>query len=143
MDISSLLSTVVSSDSISGIAGAAGVSENEAKSVLSSALPGLLSGALGQSENGDTAESFAGALTQHAASDTSNLQSFLSGVDLKDGAKIVSHLLGSGEESTVAAASEASALMERPIIDPLARAAPNAKDRKRFENLFMENITPS
>lgn len=124
MDISSILGSLVSSDSISGISSAAGVSEKEAKSVLSSALPGLLSGALAQSEGADTVSGFAGALAQHSADDTSNIQSFLSGVDLKDGAKIVGHLLGSKESDTVAAASAASGASEAGTRGVLSAAAP-------------------
>ena len=124
MDISSILGSLVSSDSISGISSAAGVSEKEAKSVLSSALPGLLSGALAQSEGADTVSGFAGALTQHSADDTSDLKGFLSGVDLKDGAKIVGHLLGSKEADTVAAASAASGASEAGTRGVLSAAAP-------------------
>lgn len=124
MDISSILGSLVSSDSISGISSAAGVSEKEAKSVLSSALPGLLSGALAQSEGADTVSGFAGALAQHSADDTSDLKGFLSGVDLKDGAKIVGHLLGSKESDTVAAASAASGASEAGTRGVLSAAAP-------------------
>lgn len=124
MDISSILGSLVSSDSISGISSAAGVSEGEAKSVLTSALPGLLSGALAQSEGADTVSGFAGALTQHSADDTSDLKGFLSGVDLKDGAKIVGHLLGGKEADTVAAASAASGASEAGTRGVLSAAAP-------------------
>ena len=124
MDISSILGSLVSSDSISGISSAAGVSEGEAKSVLTSALPGLLNGALAQSEGADTVSGFAGALTQHSADDTSDLKGFLSGVDLKDGAKIVGHLLGSKEADTVAAASAASGVSEACTRGVLSAAAP-------------------
>ena len=124
MDISSILGTLVSSDSISGISSAAGVSEGEAKSVLSSALPGLLSGALSQSEGADTVSGFAGALTQHSKDDVSDVKGFLSGVDLKDGAKIVSHLLGAGESGAVAAASAASGTSKAKTKGVLSAAAP-------------------
>ncbi len=124
MDISSILGSLVSSDSISGISSAAGVSEGEAKSVLTSALPGLLNGALAQSEGADTVSGFAGALTQHSADDTSDLKGFLSGVDLKDGAKIVGHLLGGKEADTVAAASAASGVSEAGTRGVLSAAAP-------------------
>ena len=124
MDISSILGSLVSSDSISGISSAAGVSEGEAKSVLTSALPGLLNGALAQSEGADTVSGFAGALTQHSADDTSDLKGFLSGVDLKDGAKIVGHLLGGKEADTVAAASAASGASEAGTRGVLSAAAP-------------------
>ncbi len=70
MDLSTLLSTVLSNDSLSGLGQAAGVSADQVQGVLGAALPSLLNGALAQSEGEDTAESFAGALEQHAADDT-------------------------------------------------------------------------
>lgn len=108
MDITSLLSTLTNSDSLSGLAQTANVSADSAKSILSSALPNLLSGALSQAQDGETAEGFANALTQHAASDTSSVSSFLSGVDLSDGGKILSHLLGGKTDSTVSEIAESS-----------------------------------
>ena len=92
MDITSLLGTVVSQDTMSQIGRAANVPTKDVQSVLLSALPSLLGGALNQANDASTASSFAGALNQHAASNTSNLGSFLSSVDLDDGAKIIGHL---------------------------------------------------
>ena len=89
MDINSLLSTVLSSDSVNQLSQTTNVSAQGVQSVLGSALPSLLNGALAQSNGADTAESFAGALTQHSADDTSDLAAFLSKVDLQDGGKIV------------------------------------------------------
>ena len=104
MDITSLLGTLTNSDSLSGLAQTANVSTDSARSILSSALPSLLSGALAQSQDSETASGFANALTQHAASDTSSISSFLGGVDLADGGKILSHLLGTNSASTISAA---------------------------------------
>ena len=124
MDISSLLGTLTNSESVNGLAQAANVSPDSARSILSSALPSLLSGAVSQSENEETAEGFANALTQHAASDTSSLSSFLSGVDLKDGGKIISHLLGANTQSTVSAAAQNSGASEEQTANVLSAAAP-------------------
>lgn len=124
MDISSLLSTLTNSESLSGLAQAANVSTDSAKSILSSALPSLLSGAVSQSENAETSEGFAAALTQHAASDTSSISSFLSSVDLTDGGKIISHLLGTNAQSTVSAAAQDSGASEEQTSSVLSAAAP-------------------
>ena len=124
MDISSLLQSVTSADSVSGLSQAAGASAENVQSVLSAALPSLLSGAVAQSQNSETADGFAQALSQHAASDTTNLASFLGKVDLKDGAKIVSHLLGGNASSVVSQVSEQTGVSETETSGILSAAAP-------------------
>ena len=101
MDISSLLGTVMSSNSTDGISKATGVSGEQTRSVLTEALPLLLGGALSQSTGSGTSSGFAHALTQHAADNTSDVGSFMAGVDMKDGEKIVNHLLGSNSNAII------------------------------------------
>ena len=123
MDLTSLLGTMLSGDSIGTLSQAAGVSAQDAQSVLGSALPSLLNGALAQSQGSDTAESFANALTQHAADDTNDVASFLSKVDMEDGGKIVAHLLGSDGQA-LSAISGQSGVDQRGTANVLAAAAP-------------------
>ncbi len=124
MDISSLLGTFLQSDSVSGLSKAASVSSDNTRSILSAALPSLLNGALQQSSNEETAESFSKALTQHAEADTSDISSFLGGVDLADGSKIISHLLGSSSESTVSQISKKTGASKEETSSVLSAAAP-------------------
>ena len=124
MDISSLLGVFMSGDSVGQLSQTANVSAEETKNVLSAALPQLLNGALSQSKDSETAEGFAAALSQHAADDTSNIGSFLGKVDLDDGAKIVSHLLGSGADSTVDEVAKKSGVSAAQTSTILAAAAP-------------------
>jgi len=124
MDLSKLAGSLLSSDSVIGLSSLTGTSNTDIKNVLSSALPSLLSGATEQAKNESTAESFANALAQHAKDDTSNLTSFLGKVDLGDGAKIVSHLLGSGKEETVKKAAKASGVSEKKTNDILSAVGP-------------------
>ena len=124
MDITSLLGTFMASDSVSGLSQAANVSSDNTRSILSAALPALLNGALQQSTNEETAEGFANALTQHAAADTSNIGSFLGGVDLADGGKIISHLLGSGSTNTISQISSQTGASEKETSSVLSAAAP-------------------
>lgn len=123
MDISSLLKTFTSPDAVSGISKASGATSKEVKSVLSAGLPSLLDGALSQSK-GKTAESFAGALSEHSGSNLSNIGSFLSGVDMTDGSKIVGHLLGSGKDSTVKEISKSANVSKAKTNNILSAAAP-------------------
>ena len=123
MDLTSLLSTMLSVDSVGSISQTAGVSIGEAQSVLGSALPSLLNGALEQSKGDDTAAGFDNALAQHAADDTSNVASFFSKVDLTDGSKIISHLLG-GDGQAVSSISMKAGVSQKGTANILSAAAP-------------------
>lgn len=124
MDITSLLSTVMSANSTGGISDAAGVSNDQTRSILTAALPLLLSGALNQSTGSATASGFASALTQHAASNTSNLSSFLSNVDQDDGEKIVNHLLGANSNDIINQIAKESGVKAKDVKKVLSAAAP-------------------
>ena len=123
MDMSSLLGVLLSSDSVSGVSKATKADNNEVASVLNAALPMLLKGAKKQSEDKDTAESFATALLSHGKKDTSNLSSFLKNVDLDDGSKIIGHLLGKDDDS-VKKIAKSSGVSAKKTGDILSAAAP-------------------
>ena len=123
MDINSLLGTLLSSDSVSGVSKATKADNNEVASVLNAALPMLLKGAKKQSEDKDTAESFATALLSHGKKDTSNLSSFLKNVDLDDGSKIIGHLLGKDDDS-VKKIAKSSGVSTKKTGEILSAAAP-------------------
>ena len=123
MDINSLLGTLLSSDSVSGVSKATKTDNNEVASVLNAALPMLLKGAKKQSEDKDTAASFATALLSHGKKDTSNLSSFLKNVDLDDGSKIIGHLLGKDDDS-VKKIAKSSGVSAKKTGDILSAAAP-------------------
>ena len=123
MDMSSLLGVLLSSDSVSGVSKATKADNNEVASVLNAALPMLLKGAKKQSEDKDTAESFATALLSHGKKDTSNLSSFLKNVDLDDGSKIIGHLLGKDDDN-VKKIAKSSGVSTKKTGDILSAAAP-------------------
>ncbi len=124
MDIKKIASTLMSSDSISGLSNVTGASKKDVSSVLTAALPSLLGGANQQAKDKDTSAGFAAALSQHAKSDTGNLLSFLGGVDMVDGGKIIGHLLGSGKDSVTKEVSEKSGVSNKNTGMILAAAAP-------------------
>ena len=123
MDINSLLGTLLSGDSVSGVGKVTKAKDEEVQSVLNAALPMLLKGAKKQSEDKDTAESFASALLSHGKKDTSNLSSFLKNVDLDDGSKIIGHLLGKDDDS-VKKIAKTSGVSAKKTGDILSAAAP-------------------
>ena len=120
--MTSLITTLLSSDSVSGVGKAANADKSNVQSVLNAALPLLLNGAKAQSEDKSTAESFANALLSHGQKDTSNVASFLKNVDLDDGAKIIGHLLGNGD--SVKTIAKESGVSSKETSNILSAAAP-------------------
>ena len=120
--MTSLITTLLSSDSVSGVGKAANADKSNVQSVLNAALPLLLNGAKAQSEDKSTAESFANALLSHGQKDTSNVASFLKNVDLDAGAKIIGHLLGNGD--SVKTIAKESGVSSKETSNILSAAAP-------------------
>ena len=123
MDITSLIGTLLSSDSISGVSKTTKASSNDVTSVLSAALPLLLNGAKAQAEDESTAASFSKALASHGKDDTSDIASFLKNVDMEDGSKIIAHLLGS-DDSAVKTIAKESGTSAKTTSNVLSAAAP-------------------
>ncbi|MBR4157818.1 MAG: DUF937 domain-containing protein [Oscillospiraceae bacterium] len=124
MDLNALLGTMLSEDSISQMSKKTGTTNEEVKSVLLSALPAMLEGVQGQASGDDTVAGFAGALDSHALDDTGDIAAFLSGVDVKDGKKIVGHLLGDGKDATTKAAAKKAGISASASGNILGTAAP-------------------
>lgn len=124
MDLTKLASTLISSDSISGLSNLTGASDKDVSNVLAQALPALLSGANSQAKDKDTAESFATALSDHAKDDTKDLSKFLGNVDLKDGAKILGHLLGSDKDDVIGNIAESTGVSKKDTSSIVSAIAP-------------------
>ena len=117
MDLTSLMSSLLSDQNIKAVASKAGVSEEEAASVLATALPVMLNGANGQASDANTTESFFHAVNDHAKKDPES-------VDLKEGGKIVGHLLGTDEEAAENAIAKRAGMSSANVGLILAAAAP-------------------
>ncbi len=124
MDLLKLAGTLLSSDSVDGLSERTGSSGNDVSSVLTKALPVLLEGASSQAKGKSSSKGFATALSDHAKDDTSNLSKFLGNVDMADGAKIITHLLGSGEDDTVKEIADDSGVDKANTAAILSAAAP-------------------
>ena len=122
MATTNLLKSLVNKDTLKEIGKIAGVDSNDVSSVLVSALPSLLQGANKQTSS-KTSESFVSALADHANSDTSNLSSFFKNIDLDDGAKIVTHLIGNNTTASKKIAKE-TGVDASSVIKILSAAAP-------------------
>ena len=124
MDISSIMTALLSDESVQSLGKKSGASDEMVENILESALPMLLNGAKEQATNKKTAESFAGALMEHAKHDTSDLGAFMDGVDLEDGGKIIAHLLGVETADKKEAVSQKSGADIKTTATVLAMAAP-------------------
>lgn len=124
MDLTKLAGSLLSSDSIGGLSGLTGASDKDVSKVLAKALPTLLSGAKDQAKGEGTAKGFASALSDHAKDDTADLSKFLGKVDMKDGAKILAHLLGSGKDDVVADIASDTGVSQAKTDSILSGAAP-------------------
>jgi len=136
MDLNALVGTILSQDSISSVAKRTDLSERDVQSVMQSALPLLLNGAKEQANAQATAAGFAGALNQHAQSDTADLPGFFGSVDLDDGAKIVDHLLGAQSAQAVARKAGVSSAATQSV---LSAAAPLLMSLLGKENQKTDN----
>lgn len=145
LDLTSIASTVLGSGSLDGIISKTGASKKDVSSVLGEALPLLLQGA-GKQSTGSTANAFAQALEQHASNSTSNLSSFFKNVDINDGAKIVSHLLGSNTSSVSKEIAKKLNIDEKQVSSILSTAAPllmSLLGKKATENKDAKTSTAS
>lgn len=123
MDITSLIGTLLSSDSVSGVSKTTKASNSDVTSILSAALPLLLNGAQAQAEDKSTAASFSKALASHGKEDTSDIASFLKNVDMEDGSKIIAHLLGN-DDSAVKEIAEKAGTNTKTASSVLSATAP-------------------
>ncbi|MBR6120325.1 MAG: DUF937 domain-containing protein [Oscillospiraceae bacterium] len=120
-------------NSIGSLVGAGGVSaiskrtklpgEDVAK-VLSAGIPALVGGMRRNAGAPEGAESLARALAEHSADDTSRPAAFLKNADLKDGKKILSHVLGADQKALVEQISRASGVTKGKTTTILALVAP-------------------
>ncbi len=124
MDIKKLTSTLLSEESVKGLSKATGVSGGDVTSILQAALPSLLEGASTQAKGKSTSKGFTSALADHAKADTSDLGKFLGGIDLADGAKIITHLLGSDTKSITNTVAKNSGVSKSKTGEVLSAIAP-------------------
>ena len=124
MNVGKLIGLMTSASSVGAIGKNTGVSNDQVSQVLTQVLPLLLNGASKQATNKNTAASFAQALAQHSKSNTSDIASFLGGVDTADGAKIIQHLLGGDAKTTTASIAKAAGVTQNQANDIMSNVAP-------------------
>lgn len=124
MDLSAIMTTLLSSDSVKTLSKRTDASQTDIKKVLNAALPALLEGVSDQAKNKSTAAGLEKALKDHAGDDTSDPAAFLGKVDLADGAKIIGHLLGGSADSTAKSVAKKSGVSADKVTKILSAVAP-------------------
>lgn len=116
-----LLSQLLSTSVVNSVASNTGSSKKDVTSVLASALPSLLSGALAQNNSTQTSSGFLSALTSHGQKEESTL---LDKLDLTDGGKIVAHLLGANTNQQVENTAKETGVSSDLVSKIISAAAP-------------------
>ena len=124
MDLLSIMSALMGSSSTNNISKATGTSSSDVTSILSSALPLLLTGVNNQASSSSTAASFASALASHSQDNTSNLASFFNTAEMEDGSKIIKHLFGSQTTAATKAIAKEAGVTQTQASSVLNAAAP-------------------
>lgn len=99
MDLTTLLSAVLTPDSIEWLASKAGIDNKQAQALIKAGLPVLLGGLKKNTETSEWAQSLSDALDQHDSLPT-NLWDLLWGEQWVDAQKILGHILGGDTWST-------------------------------------------
>lgn len=124
MDLMSIMGALMGSSSTAGISKATGASASDVTSILSSALPLLLTGVNNQASSSSTATSFANALASHSQANTSSLSSFFNQDEMEDGSKIIKHLFGSQTTAATKAIAKEAGVTQAQASSVLSAAAP-------------------
>ncbi|MBQ3356099.1 MAG: DUF937 domain-containing protein [Oscillospiraceae bacterium] len=123
LNLNSIMS-LLSGGGTSAISKRTKVSQSDVTNVLSAGVPILLTGMQRNAGTESGEKSLRGALADHAAADVSDPAAFLKTADIKDGKKILGHVLGSDQKSIVERVSEASGVTKGKTTSILAMIAP-------------------
>ena len=118
------IGTLISGGGLNAISKRTKVDKEDVAKVLSAGIPALVGGMRRNAAAEDGARSLTKALTDHSADDVSNPAAFLKNADLKDGKKILAHVLGDDEKQLVDEISRASGVTKGKTTSILALAAP-------------------
>ncbi len=118
------IASLLSGSGLDSISQAVGADQEGVASVLSSAIPTLLENMKNNAATEDGAASLSQALQDHSGADLSDVVSFLGSADDEDGAKILGHIFGSGQQDATAAMSQSSGLSSGQVSSILFKLAP-------------------
>ncbi len=120
----SLVDTLLSDSSVNVLGEASGAKKEQVQQVLANALPTLIQNMKKNVSTKSGEEALSKALSDHARTDTNNIASFLKNVDLEDGGKILSHILGQDKGTLETSSAKKSGLTANQTSTILSAAAP-------------------
>ncbi len=123
LDLNSI-GSLLSEGGVSAISKRTKVAKQDVAKVLSAGIPALVGGMRRNAGARQGAESLSRALADHSADDTSKPAEFLKNADLKDGKKILGHVLGDDKNALVEQISRASGVTKGKTTSILALVAP-------------------
>ena len=100
------------------------VDREDVAKVLSAGIPALVGGMRRNAGDKSGAASLSKALTEHSKDDVSNPAAFLKNADLKDGKKILGHVLGGNQKALIEQIAGSSGVTKGKTTTILALAAP-------------------
>ena len=123
MNLLEMLSGTLGSDeSVASLAEKTGGSKDQISSLISDAVPVLLSSMTQNASSQEGAQSLLGALSQHKSTDNVVMQ--LEEADEEDGGKILGHILGDNQTDVMGSLSERSGLSASLVTKILSMLAP-------------------
>ena len=120
--LSVLLKSLLSEQAIKALAKKTGLDGKQLTKLLPLAIPLLMKMLTRNASSADGASSLLGALTQHTGTKSAAAQ--IAEADTDDGAKIISHILGSSKSQELQALSAQSGLSESQVSSALSSIAP-------------------
>ena len=118
------IGALISGGGLSAISKRTKVGKEDVAKVLSAGIPALVGGMRRNAGAAEGAASLSRALGDHSADDISNPGAFLKSADLKDGKKILGHVLGSDQDELVGEIAKATGVTKGKTTTILALAAP-------------------
>lgn len=115
---------LISGGGLSALSKRVKLPKEDVAKVLTAGLPALVGGMRRNAGAQAGAESLSRALADHSSDDTSDPAAFLKTADLKDGKKILGHVLGDDQNALVEEISKASGVTKGKTTTILALAAP-------------------
>ncbi len=117
-----LMGSMSSSSSVEALSGKTGASKSVVSSLISAALPMLLSALTSNASSQEGAQSLLGALSQHTSTET--MASQISNADEADGHAIIGHILGQNTDSVIQSLSQQTGASTSQVNSLLGNMAP-------------------
>lgn len=124
MNIQDLLQGPIGNQLISGLSQQIGVEDNKVSSVVSMALPFLLSQMNKNAQTSSGAESLSNALNSHSGSALDNISGILNSANMADGLGILGHVFGNKQNQVAQNIGTQSGISTGNVMQILATLAP-------------------